>query len=352
MHRAKRAGAALAPLLGRLYSRHRKPTDLADVSARTWQLSPSTRRRARAAVFDPAELSRVSAAQEHTSLAHERVRIDGGWREHGATRAYLVRDALLLDGHLFAARLALPLKSGSMPWLGREPERQLGQGVLAASQFGIRYFGHWLHDDLPRALIGAELGSLIAPRYPHHSHQDGLAQLCGADTRTVDDCRIDRLILLDDEGRNNSMRFRMNLIRAAVRRGRSGSTAPRGVLFMRRATGMARGLLNEDEVAGALAREGFRLVCPGECDLSTLLDLTLDAQIAVGVEGSQLANALVTTAAGGTVLTLQPPDRFNNNFADLCDCSELGYGFTVGVACEGGFRVDIDALRRLIDRVS
>jgi hypothetical protein len=82
------------------------------------------------------------------------------------------------------------------------------------------------------------------------------------------------------------------------------------------------------------------------------MDVALESEVVVSVEGSQMTHALATLRDGGTLIALQPPDRFNNNYADLCDCAGLRYGFIVGERVQGGFRVDIPQLLALLDRTA
>ncbi len=51
----------------------------------------------------------------------------------------------------------------------------------------------------------------------------------------------------------------------------------------------------------------------------------------------------------GTVITLQPPYRFNNFTKDWADCLGMNYGFVVGDPAEDGFRIDVNDVLRTID---
>jgi hypothetical protein len=362
--RANAAGhpdALLAPLGPRVVARPwlarsrrwmGRPSDFRMVSERSWLLAPAVRRRARPALFDPRDLDRVTGLQEHTTRELELVRISGGWRDHGATRAHRFRNVRLVDGHLFGARLVMSLGQSPAPWVAEASAAHVASAVLVASAFGIRYFGHWMHDDLPCALAAARLDlERVRPRYAPHAHQSWYESTCGVRIRDVPDTAFDELIVLDDEGQNDDKRRRFQDIRERVRAGRM-LRRHRGVLYLRGRTGARRALVNEDEVAAALAREDFVAILPGAMDCAGLMDAALESEIVVSVEGSQMTHALATLRDGGTLIALQPPDRFNNNYADLCDCVGLRYGFIVGEPVEGGFRVDIPRLLALLDRTA
>jgi capsular polysaccharide biosynthesis protein len=77
-----------------------------------------------------------------------------------------------------------------------------------------------------------------------------------------------------------------------------------------------------------------------------------NARLVVGIEGSHLAHAIYAIADGGTLLAIQPPNRFNNVFKDIADAMALRYAFIVGAPVPGGFEVEVDRLDRLIATIA
>jgi len=124
------------------------------------------------------------------------------------------------------------------------------------------------------------------------------------------------------------------------------------VMLLRGNSGTKRSLVNENEIAEFLSSQGFVIVDPQKMSVDEILFETLGAEIVVGVEGSQLAHGLFPLGAAGTILTLQPPDRFNNVFKDYTDCLGLNYSFVVGNPVTGGFEIRIEDLARTLDMVS
>ena len=122
-------------------------------------------------------------------------------------------------------------------------------------------------------------------------------------------------------------------------------------MLLRRQTGVARILLNEEVLAERLEGRGFRILCPTEHSVDEILDVCMDAKVVVGVEGSNLCHALLVMQAGATLVTLQPPHRFNNILKTYCDGLGMRYAFTVGHSSPEGFFVEPEALDRLLDRV-
>jgi hypothetical protein len=78
----------------------------------------------------------------------------------------------------------------------------------------------------------------------------------------------------------------------------------------------------------------------------------LNANIVIGVEGSHLSHSIYPIKDGGSIIVLQPPNRFSMVLKDFTDCLDMNFGFLVGTEKEGGnFEINIQRLDELIDKV-
>jgi hypothetical protein len=77
----------------------------------------------------------------------------------------------------------------------------------------------------------------------------------------------------------------------------------------------------------------------------------MGAEVVIGVEGSQIPHALLSMADDGILCCLQPPTRFNNTIKGYTDCLEMQYAILVGHAAPGGFSIDLNNLKRMLDRI-
>ena len=341
------------PAIARLSRRLGLDKGLEHAATRTWVLQPEETRVERPALYDACELDRVTACQEDTSMSAELERLRGGPRHHGATVAHLIPDVYLLGGHLFRRDVIHELSRNPLPWVSGSIQEERGEVSLAASRYGIRYFGHWMTDDLPTLKLATDHAPPISPSVALTRHQTEYLALTGLQYEMLPNAYLRQLIVFDDVSQNRLKARRYAALRDQLQSMASVATvtAAPGVVLLRRNTGHQRVLTNEDEVAAALGARGFRALCPEEHSVSEILTACRGARVAVGVEGSHLAHAIYTLAPGGSLVALQPPQRFNNVFKDICDAAGLSYGLTVGHADGDGFRVDIDALLRLIDRM-
>jgi hypothetical protein len=107
---------------------------------------------------------------------------------------------------------------------------------------------------------------------------------------------------------------------------------------------------NELETAEYLrTKRGFRVVDATKDDLRTILASCAGAQVVAGIEGSQLMHGIMVLPPGGSVLALQPPDRFCPVIKRTTDPDNQNYGFVVGHAAAGGFTADLDEVERTLD---
>lgn len=339
------------PTFNRFAGRLGLQRDYREYSVKEWTLHPGCSRVDPPCLFEAADLSRVTGYGTSSSAEYEEHRVHGGRIEHGPCRAYVLNDVTLLQGHLFRPGMTMHLSDGPVPWTGRAPTIERNQAVLASTHFGFKYFGHWVCDDLPLRLAARELGDAITWNQPQTAHQAYYARRLDLEIEALGETLFRELIVLDDVGQNRYKRERWEDMRSVLHGGEPVVSHP-GVMYLRGVVGEKRVLINELEVADALRGRGFRIADTGRHSAEELVELGRGARVVVGVEGSQNAHGLLAVADGGTMIALQPPNRFNNVYKDRCDCLGLRYGFSVGHAGpDGGFTIDIGALHRLLDRI-
>lgn len=336
----------VAPGLGRLARNPR----LADVAEKSWVLRPAEAAVIPAAYFDEDDLDRVTGVDADSSREIEWRRIRGGALEYRPTVAYQLRDAVLSKGHVIHSQLVRPVTTEPSPLWGRYLETEPEPALLTATFNGSRYFGHWMMDELTRILAAPNIGLPVAPPRLLSSHQRDYLKLLDLVQHERSDVLFRQLIIVDDRTQNAHRRERYGALRERAMRGRRVVTCE-GVMLLRRQSGVARILGNEEELAQQLAQRGFRTMCPTEHTVEEILDACMGAKVVVGVEGSQMIHALFVMQVGGTLVALQPPNRFNNILKTYCDGLGLRYAFAVGHPRENGFFVGPAKLMHLLDRL-
>lgn len=339
---------AMGHRLGRLLGRRRA---LEQAARRRWVVAAASEETTPPSCFLPDDLDRVSALQEETTPALEHRRVHGGRVVHEPSVAYRLDGCDLIAGHLYADGCHLSLTPRPQPWL-RTPgalPRQREPRSLVSTWAASRYFGHFVTDGLPLALLARAHAAPVRIAEPETAHQQGYRRHTDTEAEPVPAARFDQLLVFEDHAQNDDKRARYDLLHRRIAADLPPTLA-RGV-YLRRGDGVGRRLVNEPEVEACLLQRGFTVVDPSRQPLADIVAALAGAPVAVGVEGSQLAHAVYTIARGGAIVALTPADRFNNVLKDYADATGLRYGFTVCDAADGGCRADIGRLGRLLDRL-
>jgi hypothetical protein len=324
---------------------------LLQAAASTVELAPASRFMHPAPIFENSDLNRITGFGAGTTREYERGHTVATWREHKATSAHRMKNLLLINGSLYAKQFkhSVSLKNGPPFSFGIAP--RLGQGVLAQSWLGARYFGHWLLEDVMLGLLASGRGEASGVARQLTAQQDDYARFFNYRHKDLPKVAwVEDIEILSDSGLNE---FHMGRLKALRKRFIAPPLYPRhgGVFLMRGSGGEARKLVNEAAVADFMRTRGFKVINPGSESMETVRNAVANANLVVGVEGSQLSHGVLGVAERGAMLVLQPPFRFNNAFKERCDLLGITYAFIVGKAVTGGFTVDLNALAKLIDRI-
>ena len=339
----------------------RKPSaTLESLAVKTWEIAPGSTAIAPAAFFLPNQLERVTGWEEALFYPNEHPRrtMEGVGRvEHGATRGFLLKDVWMIDGALY--------KGNAKSWLtpgGRFPgirvENEIDRGALYCTMGGNKWFGTWLMDDCLTYRLACDEGVPVttAPFADNVSiarngilHAPGYERWLGMNPLRLRNAYFRELVIFNDLSQNLNKHLRFRAMGEQLLSHVNVSTHP-GVFILRGGHGALRRLRNEMEVAERLRdRRGFRILDPATCDVPTIVAACAGAQTVVGIEGSQLIHGVNVLPPGGSLLVLQPPNRFLCFCKYLTDRDHQNFGFVVGIPEGDGFRIDPDEVERTLD---
>lgn len=246
-------------------------------------------------------------------------------------------------------------------------QRHIDRPCLLAKRPWYRNFGHWLVD---AASILALAGDIC--------REGGLAVVIGqCESRgmrrvmfeTIERVlpKVEVLIQPDNEAwRFSDLRYVTPVhvpplfkLPAGLSRLRDAllpenTNKPQKKLFISRSgSGMARGLLNEDDIIGMCVRQGYELTFPEQLSIHEQAALFASAREIIGVKGAALTNALFC-ASGTTVMVLSPSDFPDPFFWDICGQRGIHYGEVFGPVSERGmqgansFTIDKERVRSML----
>ncbi|MCX7644511.1 MAG: glycosyltransferase family 61 protein [Rhodobacteraceae bacterium] len=332
-----------------------RPAGLRDLAAETWEIWPSEEVPGRPALFPEGALERIRGLSPWRNPETEQALIRGDPVRHAATRAHLVRDAVLAGAYVYCGVAKERVGHGALRYLDPAlgSRIRLDEAHLVSTWTGADFFGNFLCDSLTLEMIPPP-GSLAigAPGKPYR-HEDGYRQILGLPRpRMPGHARIGRLVVYSDHGQNGYKRRRYDELRSRLRRTGAAPAAAPGIFLRRGTDGEPRHLVNEADLAERLALRGFDILDPSRLEPAEIVRRSLDARVVVSVEGSHLSHAVYTLAGSGAWLVIQPPDRFALPYKEFADCLGMAFGFVVAEPAGAGFRVNLDEIEGMLDRLS
>jgi hypothetical protein len=340
----------------------RKPSlTLQSLAVKTWEIAPGEISIAPPAFFLPNQLERVTgwAGELFYPYEHPRRTMEGvGSVEHGSTRGYLLKDVWLIDGTLYKgnAKSSLSPRSGWLPKI--RVENEIDRGAMFCTAGGNKWFGSWLMDDCITYPIACEEGvpvttavsaNLVSTVTTCILHAPGYEDWLGMTPVRLRDAFFRELVIFDDLSQNRHKHLRFRAMGEKLLSHVKVCDHP-GVFVLRGGTGELRLLRNELELAERLRdRRGFRIIDPAKSDVPTIVAACAGARTVVGIEGSHLIHGVNVLQPGGSLLVLQPPNRFLCFFKYLTDRDHQNFGFVVGTQEGNGFRIDPDEVERTLD---
>lgn len=321
-----------------------------DACAESWIVEPPLKQRVQPSIYLPEDLDRVTAAIEFSNLQQEMEYLTAEVREHAATVAYRFRNVAVVEGGLYSGRWRERLMARERAEASNEPQKHRSRGVVACSWCGNHYFGHWITDDLTLHLAAEEIGDPFILKRKPYLHEFGYRRLFNIWCDQVSDIRFDEVVILRDFGQNGYKRKRYQILRNRLKEKYRMPRATR-VLLRRGSLGASREIVNNSEFESFLSNRGFSIVDPEQLTPSEIVEQTMGAEVIIGVEGSQIPHALLTMADKGVLCCLLPPFRFVNTFKGYTDCLGMRYAMLVGHEAPGGFRIDLNDLCRLLEKI-
>jgi len=337
--------ASLAPLSARAMAKLRGARSLDDICVKRVVLAPEESTERKAAIHLPDEFDRIQDVRHADSIA----RVQEGTSRHSATIAWLLRDAVIADGTVYAANAYINVAQRRRRKFILGKAEELQEAQLCGDTSTDMFFGHWLLEGLGRELLAIDRDlPAINIANPIRVHEPGYRDLLRLPGHNVELARVRNLWLIDDRGYNISHARRLLALRERLRSAISGKENP--LVFMARGrTGAPRELLNIDAITAAVIKRGGIVIEPEQMAPRDIAAALVNAKMVVAVEGSVFAHAQLALPEGNAMLSIQPPDRFNSIHKGIADRSGLKFGFTVGKAGPGGFSLEPERLLRALD---
>ncbi|MTH79814.1 glycosyltransferase 61 family protein [Paracoccus aestuariivivens] len=326
-------------------------SNIADAASDQWEIDPAETLPVPPVIILPGQAERIRQA-EFTTMPLLMQSLAGNPAERiSPTKGFRIPDVDIVDGVVYARGVTLHLRQRRYKTL-LGSIKDLGKASFYETWIGNRWFGNWLTDDCLTYRLAETSGSSPATTTPERGgHVPRYEELLGMAPRRVTDAHFDELVLFDDHANNSgrmrrAQQMRDDLLTQIAAEDRSG------VFLLRGRTGDLRILENEMELATRLERDfGFRIMQAEKHSVDELIAACANARIVAGVEGSQLNHGIVAMPPGGTLLTIQPPDRATTAMKLLTDRWQQRFAMLIGEGETRLFRVDPDELSRTVELI-
>ena len=331
-----------------------RPRAIAEVAERSWVIAPGIDEPAARPFVADGHLDRILQGSPRMPCPDDVRRVLSAERHVAReTRAYVLRDACLIDHHVYSGlhKHDLFRGSGALAALARERTGGFGEAVLATCYAGARWFGHFLHDELPLQLLARELGTAVGHCRPEYRHERMWRSLLDIDEPArYGVLHARRLIVVDDIGQNPDKRRRYRALRARL----AGLPKGHDRVYLRRGSGDGepRALVNGAELERRLSAEGFQIVDTASETPEMIARTCAGASVVVSIEGSHAVPAFLLAQDGACTLFICPPRRVDPILAQLAGFFGLTGALFVGrPAARSGlsFSVDPDELMHALD---
>lgn len=299
----------------------------------------------------PGQLDRVTGGVPgHSEAADELNGALANVFHHAPVTRFVMQDCLVHPfgveyngGHLAKARSLLGRVTAS-------PTEEVERAHYCMSGASARYFGHWLTDACPTALLAQDGGTAILDARPDWPDTPFYAQAFQLETATPTALRVRELHLYSDVSQGLSKRQRYETLKSRMRSwAGAGETTGQPVYLRRGATGISRVIAQEDTLCDALSRAGFTIVDLAQGSLRQRHQALSGAPVVVTVDGSHVCHAHYAMKPGSALITLIPADRFTMVHRAYAHAMGLRYGCVVLEPGDGGYRADLQEIRKTVD---
>lgn len=315
------------------------------------QVETSVELPCRPAIFQIEQMDRVIQCGFGASLEGELQKISAKYWRTSPASVYDLKDVLVLGGHVFHHGERNLLRDYGLLRLSFRSIQRFDSVVVPNSFLGLHFFGHWLRDDCSGFELARSMGRIVSVRRPFNRDAAAYSEFLSQSWDEQDGFFARSSTFISDIGFSPKKGERLRVLRARLRK-RIGQRIKPEIAFIRRGNDDPnRNPRNEDQLLVRLASLGVRIV-DGSSPISEVLGQVLDADIIVGLEGSQLAHAVLVLKEGGALIVLQSPFRFYNPHYEWVRLLEMNYGTVVGTVAEDGFTVNFDDVARMIDRMA
>lgn len=313
-------------------------------------LCPAETSEVEPASFLPGHLERIIATPSEYGLDEEIAKVTRRTSSHAETAAYRFTGGRLYRGSALAGGYRHFLQPADRA--PTQPFLEVGNAALVSTLVGLKYFGHWLADDLAIHDLVEPHQTRISLPLADWPDVKLYCELLDRSFETADNAFFRELTIYKDFSQNSLKAGRYRTMRSRLRSRIEQGGKGRIVYLSRGTTGALRPIEEEDRFVDTLQRYGVTVLSVEHDSTKSILQALHGAEIFITVEGSQQKHCLFALPDTAAVLLIQPPRRFNLLLKGPTDCLGWPLGFVVGDdRGDDFFAVNADEVLAMIDEL-
>lgn len=306
-------------------------------------------------IYLEGDLEKVKKSPFGRTLEQEFTDFKSSTYTSGPFYKYQLEDLLILRNRIYFndyEYLLNPLEKPVRKYDSNEVV-EYSEAAFSSMRISTVFFGHWLHEELMLIDYIQDKQNIVtsSPITPQKKEISDLFNL------KIDFCpyaRIKHAEMYDGWQHStiyiNVLNKYKNQI-ALLSVDKQKTNKPKAVYLKRGHSGIKRHLNNESELIDLISKSFELSVYIAESTpIIELYEAIYDADIIVGVEGSQLAHGIIAGKKRAILICIQPSYRFYNPFKNYCADAEIQYA--IFVADQSGenaiFNVNLERFKLLL----
>lgn len=307
-----------------------------------------------AAAMLPGQLERVTGSTIHSTVEQVTASVVATNFTHMALLRFEMRDVLVSRDGFAAVHHSQRFSRGLFRSALTKPVVEVDRLQYCITSVSRLYFGHWLTDALPTAMIDVDgFGMAWAPSASSWTDTSDYRNVLGLADTSAELIFARRFVFYLDLGQGSHKRQRYALVRQVLRSRYGGSARPVNKVYLSRGTtGVQRLIQDEAKLIEQLRGDGWLILEIGKASVSELQAALCSANIVVSMEGSHIAHAQMSLMPGSVLVALCPQDQFTAAHLEYGNANRISVGFVVLDRGRNGYVVNWDDVERTIELAS
>ena len=301
----------------------------------------------------PGMLERVSAGVPGHSIAQDELAAARApVLMHDPVVRYVMKDCLVHPGAVEFRGGFWPRTSARKDRLPRGRIGEIDNASYCMRPVSARFFGHWLTDACPTALLASPGDTIFLDARPDWPDTEHYARAFDLPTRGPEVVRVGRLCLFSDYSQGELKKQRYKELKQRLRSHLAGDLGNARPVYLRRGrSGKARLIANETELCERLDAVGFEVLDVASMSFTDRMSRLAAAPLVVSVDGSHLNHAIFAMDCRKAVVSLIPGDRFTMIHRGICHAVGLRFGCLVMPRQGEGYVADVAEILKTVDLV-